>query len=362
MWRRFLIWGAILWASFVSIGLFKRKAIQDEAWGWWQTYAYAPSYADMTPVFFVIFLALCYYAFKPAITMVVGKRRAFWPYLMASFVLLVLLIAVSTRHIPELEALVGWDLKQEGVIILLAFHFFVAWTASFVMTVWQGWYKSFPEQERLEHEAMTAKLKTLEKELEVKHKEALLAQSQLDPHHLSNELNDLYLMVLQGDERAAESLRLLAHFMRRMIAKSGQGWITLDQEYENLRSYISYECYCHRISSPILKVIGNLEDYKHVQLPANLFLPVAENVFKYGKICDDDPPVMELRLKPNKINFMTVNSISEERKELVKQGGIGYKNLDQILATFLPGAALSHGPKQGWGKNKYQARIDIPLK
>jgi LytS/YehU family sensor histidine kinase len=190
-------------------------------------------------------------------------------------------------------------------------------------------------------------------------KDALLAQAQLDPHFLANELNDIYLLVLKKDDRAAESLRLLCHFMRKMISKDSKGLISLYQEIEILKSYLRYESYCHNIPEDKILVIEGLnEENKELKVPGCLFLPIAENVFKYGDISLYSLPTLKVKLTYDRLYFTTVNFISERRKAEVKSNGIGYKNLNEILNTFLPSSKFNHFAEN----QRYYTILEIPLK
>lgn len=352
---------SLAWLGFalfvaVSVGMEKEGLSETrlEDWGFYRKTIVASSW---TMVYLVGFVALIHYSLKPIVTSTVGKERRFFSYLISSFGSGYLLYRLATSNYGTVGKFIHWgDMTREQVGDYVVECFVIAWISSFVVTVWQGWQNSFPEKERLENEARANKLEALTQEVEVLRREAVLAQYQLDPHHLANELNDLYLMVLQNNPRAAESLRLLAHFMRMMISKQSKGLVPLERELELLQSYIDYERYSHDLKATVIENTLSEEVKTTFLLPGGLTIPMAENMFKYGQIEDGDPPNIKIFTTGNNLTLSMRNRINSERNTQVTKGGTGQANLKTILDIFLPGSKLVAQQKG----NHFQATLTIP--
>ena len=105
-------------------------------------------------------------------------------------------------------------------------------------------------------------------------------QLQLQPHFLFNSLNSINALILVQPPKAREMVQQLSDFLRATLKRADEQWITLAQEADYLRLYLSIERvrFGHR-----LEVQMNLDEQIQMWLiPPLLLQPLLENAIKFG--------------------------------------------------------------------------------
>ena len=105
-------------------------------------------------------------------------------------------------------------------------------------------------------------------------------QLQLQPHFLFNSLNSINALILVQPPRAREMVQQLSDFLRATLKRADEQWITLAQEADYLKLYLSIEKvrFGHR-----LDVQMNLDEQIQMWLiPPLLLQPLVENAIKFG--------------------------------------------------------------------------------
>jgi len=117
-------------------------------------------------------------------------------------------------------------------------------------------------------------------------KERLLAreeirrlQAQINPHFLFNALNTIASFCRTNSDRSRELLQDLAVFLRRNL-HSGDGFIPLAQELDQVRSYLAIEQ--ARFGERIHATLDVDADCRDWPVPALLIQPLVENGIKHG--------------------------------------------------------------------------------
>jgi two-component system sensor histidine kinase LytS len=104
-------------------------------------------------------------------------------------------------------------------------------------------------------------------------------QAQINPHFLFNTINTIASLIRTDPARARELLREFAAFYRRTL-ESGDELITLGQEIEQTRRYLTFEL--ARFGDRIV-VEENLEpEVLNVLVPAFIVQPLVENAISHG--------------------------------------------------------------------------------
>lgn len=121
--------------------------------------------------------------------------------------------------------------------------------------------------------------------------EQLLAQSQIrhlqaqiNPHFLFNSLNTIASFCRTRPEKARELILDLSAYMRRNLSAS-QGMISLDEELNQIRSYVAIEK--ARFGNRITFSMDVAPACKAQLIPALIIQPLVENAIRHGVLASD---------------------------------------------------------------------------
>lgn len=262
------------------------------------------------------------------------KYLSYFTTLFLSVLLVCFPLSVATfRYIPLSEESIKsiWTLSFFVTNFLYIF-FTVLFTAS--IKIFRFWYLREQQNKALE------KL-NIENELQ-------LLKSQINPHFLFNNLNNLYALTLKNSELAPEAVLKLSNILRFGLYESQKNKVALDDDIQFIKDYIELEK---------LRLGDRTDINFHVHgntfgktIEPFLFINFIENAFKHGANptlgksfitivynIDDVKHNIEFSIannKPNSLNNLEKNKI----------GGIGLKNVKTRLNILYP--------------NKHQIRIE----
>lgn len=102
----------------------------------------------------------------------------------------------------------------------------------------------------------------------------------LQPHFLFNSLNSISALTGTQPEKARQMIQQLSAFLRGTLKKEDEGFITVEEELEQLQLYFDIEKlrFGHRLSV----AVSCDESLLKLELPALLLQPVVENAIKFG--------------------------------------------------------------------------------
>lgn len=164
--------------------------------------------------------------------------------------------------------------------------------------------------------------------------ELLHLKSQVNPHFFFNTLNNLYALVDKDSEKARAMILKLSDMMRYSIYEGQKDWVSLEQEIEYLKNYIElHRMRYHKDINVFFNLDIQEEGYKVMPL---LFIILLENAFKHGieKLRDDAYIRMNIIANDRLLNFSIENNF--DARELLKEPGIGLKNLKRRLELVYP--------------------------
>ncbi len=173
----------------------------------------------------------------------------------------------------------------------------------------------------------------IERDEEIRHLKA-----QLNPHFLFNALNNLYGTALTDPAETPDKILELSELLRYQIESSKKERVSLEDEIEFIKKYLSYE----RNRNP--KLLINFEtdiDTDRVTLSPMLFMPFIENAIKYSSYTDKPAFSISIVADKRKLIFKIENNFNESgRKFSGTNTGISntkkrlelmYKNKHQLL-------------------------------
>ncbi len=161
-------------------------------------------------------------------------------------------------------------------------------------------------------------------------------KAQINPHFLFNNLNTIYSMASQKDDRTADVVLKLSDFLRYVLYDTSSETIPLEKEVEIIRNYVSLQK--ERVNPEITRIELTTEGkFKGAAIEPLLLLPLAENCFKHGKGKDQSTIRIYIGFDGKQLIFKTENTIAlREKNKGEKNGGIGITNVEKRLQLIYP--------------------------
>ena len=168
-----------------------------------------------------------------------------------------------------------------------------------------------------------------------------LLRRQLQPHFLFNALNNLLSMIDQHkNPELAQAVINLSGLLRYVVEQSDHRQVTMAQEIEFVRNYVSMQRLRFEEDELIssVDVVGN---HLEMGVEPGIFLIFVENAFKYGALPEKKS---EVRIRfdidlPDKVFFKVENSKHPEISNL-NEPGTGLKSIKERLELIYPGRYL----------------------
>ena len=177
---------------------------------------------------------------------------------------------------------------------------------------------------------------TLEKENIVLEKEKTefelsFLKAQVNPHFFFNTLNNIYSLIEDKDEVAANIVLKLSDLMRYTLYESNNISIPLARELQFIQDYIKLERIRHKehvlIETDISLAPNRLE------ITPLILITFVENAFKHGvnNTIDASSVRISAAVEDNTLTFVVKNSKPSKLKREIVQGGIGLMNVRRRL-------------------------------
>ncbi len=192
-------------------------------------------------------------------------------------------------------------------------------------------FESSAQQVNLEKEKLKLEKENMKLELN-------LLRSQINPHFFFNTLNNIYSLVEDKDELAANIILRLSDLMRYSLYESNHDTIPLRQELNFIQNYVELEKIRQKgnvfITLRSDKVSGNLT------IPPLILVTFVENAFKHGVKTTIEASWIniEAQVHGNELSFFIQNSKPQKLSRDPIPGGIGLANVQRRLDLMYPGS------------------------
>ncbi|MGE5395566.1 MAG: sensor histidine kinase [Candidatus Saccharibacteria bacterium] len=173
-------------------------------------------------------------------------------------------------------------------------------------------------------------------------------KAQINPHFLFNNLNTIYSMAAQHDERTADVILKLSDFLRYVLYDTTCETVPLEKEVETIKTYIGLQK--ERVNQEITRISLHVEgDLSTAEISPLLLLPLAENCFKHGIGKDAGEIKIFIGYDGSQLIFKTENNIAlREKTSSEESGGIGIRNVKKRLNLIYPQQhSLEYQEKEG---------------
>jgi Putative regulator of cell autolysis len=182
-------------------------------------------------------------------------------------------------------------------------------------------------------------------------------KAQINPHFLFNNLNTIYSMASQKDERTPEVILKLSDFLRYVLYDTSGETIPLEKEVEIIRTYVDLQ---KERANPLITQIDLITNgnFKGANIAPLLLLPLAENCFKHGKGKDTGLIRIEINFYDREFHFHTINPIVKRDKiKEEKKAGIGISNVEKRLELI-----YTNNYSLNYRENKGEFELDLKIK
>ncbi len=161
-------------------------------------------------------------------------------------------------------------------------------------------------------------------------------KAQINPHFLFNNLNTIYSMASQKDERTADVVLKLSDFLRYVLYDTASEYIPLDKEIEMIKTYVGLQK--ERVNPQITQIeLETSGNFSGVEIAPLLMLPLAENCFKHGVGKNPGAIRISIDYDDKMLTFCTENQIApREKTENTENGGLGIPNVEKRLNLIYP--------------------------
>ena len=211
-----------------------------------------------------------------------------------------------------------------------------------------NYYYGFKEKSKNE-----LKLRELVKEAEL---HAL--KSQINPHFLFNSLNSISSLTMTDPARAQEMVINLSQLMRYSLKHNQHEKVTIEQELENNKLYLSIEKV--RFGDKLNPVFAVEKDCLKAKIPNMILQPLYENAIKYGVYEATETIDVITHVRCNEDLLEVTISNSYDKNVISKKGeGIGLRNIRDRLQVIY---GNPHLLKIDDKKNEFTVTLSIPQK
>lgn len=155
-------------------------------------------------------------------------------------------------------------------------------------------------------------------------------KSQVNPHFLFNNLNNIYAIAKRNnDSEAAEAITRVSNLSRFMLYDSNSKFIPIEKELEYIKDYIEIQQLRYAEDEVLINL--KLEGDFSTKISPFMLIPFVENAFKYGvKIHQKNVIKIELKIVEKTLFFKVKNKIQNTKSNHV-YSGIGITNVKKRL-------------------------------
>ena len=196
------------------------------------------------------------------------------------------------------------------------------------------------------------KLKAQEGELQ-------LLKSQINPHFLFNNLNNLYAHAIENSSKTPEIILALSDFLRYTLYECKARYVGINKEIEQLENFI-------HLNEMHLEGRGKVSFSSDIQgtgfqIAPLLLMVFIENAFKHSISSQTDHIEIniDLSVKPTgQLVFYCSNSFQEQSNTDNLSKGIGLKNVKKRLTLLYP---KQHSLEISNKKELFEVNLDLQL-
>lgn len=208
-------------------------------------------------------------------------------------------------------------------------------------------------------DASKKQLEVEELRTSVKESELLFLKSQINPHFLFNNLNNLYSYAIEESAKTPSIILELSSVLRYMLYDCKEKFVILGKEIEHLKNFTQLnEMQIEERGKISFRTENINNDYQIAPLILSVFI---ENAFKHSTASQSEDIFIDVRIILDKngcLDFECRNSFLEITNTESLSNGIGLKNVKKRLELLYPNAHDLHIQKE---QNVYYVHLKLQL-
>lgn len=173
----------------------------------------------------------------------------------------------------------------------------------------------------------------------VKESELQFLKSQINPHFLFNNLNNLYSYAIEQSPKTPSIILELSSVLRYMLYDCKEDFVALGKEIEHLKNFTQLnELQIEDRGKVTFKAQNIASEYLIAPLILNVFI---ENAFKHSTASQSEDISIDIRIKIDsngQLNFECTNSFRPVTNTDKLNNGIGLNNVKKRLQLLYPDA------------------------
>lgn len=192
----------------------------------------------------------------------------------------------------------------------------------------------------------------------VQESELQFLRSQINPHFLFNNLNNLYSYALEGSSKTPEIILELSGLLRYMLYECKEKYVPLEKEIEQLHNFIKLnKLQIEERGLVHFSVEKVSSDYKIAPLILVVFI---ENAFKHSQAGQSENIKIDVGIKmtDDTLHFQCTNNYAPSEGLDTVASGIGLKNVRKRLELLYPN---SYTLTIDEGENQYTVKLTMTL-
>jgi len=183
-------------------------------------------------------------------------------------------------------------------------------------------------------------------------------RSQISPHFIFNVLTNLVSLARKQSKQLEPALIMLSDLMRYMLYESDEKKVSLANEIEYVKSYISLQQLRFGDDVKIDLDINLSPEMLQQKIEPMLLIPFVENAFKHGTGADDPFISIHLFSNENGLVLDVKNKFMEDDKSKDNNSGIGLENVQSRLMLLYP---QKHQLTVNRENNIFHVHLNLPL-
>ncbi|MGI9553207.1 MAG: sensor histidine kinase [Aurantibacter sp.] len=192
----------------------------------------------------------------------------------------------------------------------------------------------------------------------VRESELQYLKSQINPHFLFNNLNNLYSHAMEGSPKTPSIILELSSMLRYMLYDCREKYVPLEKEIEHLQNFTKlYELQIEDRGKVEFSAQNDSTGYVIAPLVLSVFL---ENAFKHSTASQSKDIVIKVAITVNSeglLNFQSENTFHQLTNTEDVPHGIGLKNVKKRLELLYPSHQLDIASEE----NRYLVKLGMKL-
>lgn len=193
----------------------------------------------------------------------------------------------------------------------------------------------------------------------VKESELQFLKSQINPHFLFNNLNNLYSYAIEQSPKTPKIILELSGLLRYMLYECKEDFVPLTKEVEQLENFINLSEMQIEERGTVNFSTKNIQS--NFQISPLILIVFIENAFKHSTASQADDISIDVHLhlsESGTLNFICNNSFQPQSNTDSLSKGIGLENVKKRLELIYPNA---HQLNIQNNNNIYEVRLSIDL-